>query len=185
MSHLRPPLGPRDHVQGNPAAPLELVEFGDFECPYCGQAYPVVKLLQRALGDDLLFAWRHFPLSQVHPHALRAAAAAEAAGLQDRFWEMHDILFEHQDALEDADLLGYAAALGLDVERFARDLDSDEVAEKVRADFLSGARSGVNGTPTFFVNGERYEGSWEPHVFLQYLRELRDAVAAQVPPEPP
>jgi len=142
-------------MQGNPHAPLSLVEYGDYECPYCGRAYRIVKALQEALGDELLFAWRNFPLSQVHPHALRAAAAAESAGLQDRFWEMHDMLFEHQDALDDAHLLAYAELLGLDVERFARDLDSDGIAERVRADFLSGARSGVNGTPTFFVNGKR------------------------------
>ena len=172
MSKLRPPLGPQDHVQGNPDAAIELIEYGDFECPYCGRAHRIVKVLQEALGGDLLFAWRNFPLAQVHPHALRAAAAAEAAGLQGRFWEMHDMLFEHQDALEAADLLAYAEALGLDMERFAADLDSDEVADRVRADFLSGARSGVNGTPTFFVNGERYDGSWELDAFLAYLRVL-------------
>ena len=172
MSKLRPPLGPQDHVQGNPDAAIELIEYGDFECPYCGRAHRIVKVLQEALGGDLLFAWRNFPLAQVHPHALRAAGAAEAAGLQGRFWEMHDMLFEHQDALEAADLLAYAEALGLDMERFAADLDSDEVADRVRADFLSGARSGVNGTPTFFVNGERYDGSWELDAFLAYLRVL-------------
>jgi len=182
MSELRPPLGPQDHVQGNPNAPIRLVEYGDYECPYCGRAYRIVKALQEALVDDLLFAWRNFPLSQVHPHALRAAAAAEAAGLQDRFWEMHDMLFEHQDALDDAHLLAYGELLGLDVERFARDLDSDEVAERVRADFLSGARSGVNGTPTFFVNGERYDGSWEPDAFLESLRDL---LAEPASPESP
>jgi len=173
MSKLRPPLGPRDHVQGSPGAPIELVEYGDFECPYCGRAYLVVKAMKEALGDDLLVAFRDFPLSQVHPHALRAAAAAEAAGLQDRFWEMHDVLFEHQDALEDDDLMAYAKALGLDLERFAADLESDEVAERIQADFLSGARSGVNGTPTFFVNGERYDGSWEPDALLASLRRVR------------
>ena len=177
MSQLRPPLGPQDHVQGNPRAPIRLVEYGDYECPYCGRAHRIVKALQEALGDDLLFAWRNFPLSQVHRHALRAAAAAEAAGLQDRFWEMHDMLFEHQDALDDADLLAYAEVLGLDVERFAGDLDSVGIAERVRADFLSGARSGVNGTPTFFVNGERYDGSWDPDTFLEYLRDLRSEAA--------
>ena len=182
MSQLRPPLGPRDHVQGNPDAPIRLAEYGDYECPYCGRAYRVVKALQEALGDHLLFAWRDFPLSQVHPHALRAAAAANAAGLQDRFWEMHDMLFEHQDALEDARLLAYAKLLGLDLERFAGDLDSDEIAERVRADFLSGARSGVNGTPTFFVNGERYDGSWEPNAFLEFLRDL---LAEPASPESP
>jgi protein-disulfide isomerase len=182
MSQLRPPLGPRDRVQGNPDAPIRLAEYGDYECPYCGRAYRVVKALQDALGDHLLFAWRDFPLSQVHPHALRAAAAADAADLQGRFWEMHDMLFEHQDALDDAHLLAYAKLLGLDLERFARDLDSDDVAQRVRQDFLSGARSGVNGTPTFFVNGQRYDGSWEPDDFLESLRDL---LAEPASPESP
>ena len=165
-------------MQGNPQAPISLTEYGDYECPYCGRAYLVVKALQQALGDDLVVAFRNFPLTQVHPRALRAAQAAEAAGLQDRFWEMHDLLFEHQDALEDEDLLRYAADCGLDLEKFVEDLDSEVVTARVKSDLLSGARSGVNGTPTFFVNGERYEGSWEPAVFLDYLTQLAQGASA-------
>ena len=172
MSRLRPPLNAQDHLLGRPDAPIQLVEYGDYECPFCGRAYLSVKAVLRAMGDDVLFAFRNFPLSQVHPHALRAAQAAEAAGLQDRFWPMHDLLFQNQQFLEDGHLLRYAGLIGCDVDQFAQDIDSEEVAEKVRSDFLSGARSGVNGTPTFFINGERYEGSWEPQVLLSFLQEL-------------
>jgi len=174
MSRLRPPLNAQDHVQGRHDAPIQLVEYGDYECPFCGRAHLIVKAV-RAMGDDLVFAFRNFPLSQVHPHALRAAYAAEAAGLQDRFWPMHDLLFENQQFLEDEHLFRYAGLIGCNLDQFAEDIDSDGVAEKVRSDFLSGARSGVNGTPTFFINGERYEGSWEPEVLLSVLQELRGA----------
>lgn len=173
MTTLKVPLGPQDHVQGNPQAPIQLVEYGDYECPFCGQAYLVVKAMQRALGDELLFAFRNFPLTQVHPRAFPAACAAEAAGQQDAFWPMHDILYENQPALEDEDLLAYAKEIKLDLAQFEEDIASKPVAERVRADFLSGARSGVNGTPTFFVNGLRYDGSWQPDVFLAFLNELR------------
>jgi protein-disulfide isomerase len=169
---LKPPVGPNDHVQGNPRAPIELVEYGDYECPFCGQAYSAVKAVQEALGDDLKFVFRNFPLSQVHPHALPAAQAAEAAALQGRFWEMHDVLFEHQDMLAEPYFFRYAEALGLDMERFARDYASPEIAAKIRADFLSGARSGVNGTPTFFVNGEAYHGSWAQQDLVDALSSL-------------
>jgi len=174
MSRLRPPLNAQDHVQGRHDAPIQLVEYGDYECPFCGRAHLIVKAV-RAMADDLVFAFRNFPLSQVHPHALRAAHAAEAAGLQDRFWPMHDLLFENQQFLEDEHLFRYAGLIGCNLDQFAEDIDSDEVAEKVRSDFLSGARSGVNGTPTFFIDGERYEGSWEPEVLLSVLQELRGA----------
>jgi protein-disulfide isomerase len=169
VSRLRPPLSAKDHLRGNPDARVTLVEYGDFECPHCGRAHPIVNALLEALGDELLFAFRNFPLSQVHPHALRAAQAAEAAGLQGAYWEMHDLIFENQESLEDEDLIRYAAECDLDLDRFARDIESEPVAEKIRADFLSGARSGVNGTPTFFVDGERYDGSWELPAFLAYL----------------
>ena|SRR5947207_148309 len=175
---LKPPVGPHDHVQGNRDAPIELVEYGDYECPFCARAYWSVKAVQEALGDDLRFVFRNFPLAQVHPHAIPAAQAAEAAGLQDRFWEMHDILFEHQDMLGETNLFRFAEALGLDMQRFARDFASPEVAATIRADFLSGARSGVNGTPTFFVNGERYNGSWASQDFVAALSSLASNVAA-------
>jgi len=173
MSRLRPPLNAQDHIQGRPDAPIQLVEYGDYECPFCSRAHSIVKAMQRAMGDDLLFAFRNFPLSQVHPHALGAAQAAEAAGLQGRFWQMHDLLFDNQQFLEEEHLFRYARLAGCDPDQFGEDIDSEEVVEKVRSEFLSGARSGVNGTPTFFINGERYEGSWEPEVLLSVLQELR------------
>ena len=168
---LTQPVGPSDHVTGPDDAPVTLVEYGDFECPYCGMAHPIVERAQRELGSHLRFVFRHFPLGEVHPHARLAAQAAEAAAAQGRFWEMHDMLFEHQDALEPDDLAGYAKALGLDTKQFARDLEGGTYANRVRDDFRSGVRSGVNGTPTFFVNGERYDGSWaNEEAFLLALR---------------
>jgi protein-disulfide isomerase len=161
---LTPPVSERrDHVIGPPKAPITLVEYGDYECPYCGRAHPAVKEVRRQLGNELRFAFRHFPLTRVHPHAERAAEAAEAAAAEgaQKFWLMHDLLFEHQDALEDADLLLYADAIDLDVERFARELALGTYAGRVREDFLSGVRSGVNGTPTFFINGRRHDGGYD------------------------
>ncbi len=172
MSRLHPPLGPGDHVQGPADARITLAEYGDYECPYCGEAYPIVKGLQRELGGDLRFAFRNFPLAQAHPNATRAAQAAEAAGLQHKFWEMHDLLYENQDKLDDRHLRQHAHRLALDLDRFDRDIDSAGVVAKVRSDFLSGARSGVNGTPTFFVNGERYDGNWASREFLAHLVAL-------------
>ena len=156
---LSQPVTNRDHIIGPATAAVTLVEYGDFECPYCGMAHPIVKDILRYFENQLRFAYRHFPLSRVHPHAESAAEAAEAAGAQGSFWPMHDLLFEHQDALEDRDLLTYAAALDLDLERFAAELEAGVHTARVRADFLSGVRSGVNGTPTFFINGARYDGS--------------------------
>ena len=162
MSRLTMPLDERrDHVRGDPDAPVELVEYGDYECPYCGLAHPIVQELERRIGQLFKFAFRHFPLAQVHPHARNAAYAAEAAGMQGRFWEMHDILFDNQQNLTDRDLLAYAQALGLDIRQFIADMGSQEVAQKVRDDFMSGVRSGVNGTPTFFIDGQRHDGSYQ------------------------
>lgn len=174
MSRLVPPVSEGDHAAGSDAAPVTLVEFGDFECPHCGRAYPIVKQIQKVMGPDLRFVFRHFPLRQSHPHAERAAEAAEAAGAQGKFWGMHDLLFENQDSLEDSDLVGYAAALGLDVARFTAELESDVHADRVRKDFRSGARSGVNGTPTFFINGLRYDAPWD----LPTLSSAIEAAAA-------
>ena len=161
MSGLTPPVSAADHVAGPTDAPATLVEYGDYECPYCGEAYPIVKAAQKALGDRLRFVFRNLPLGQIHPHARQAAQAAEAAAAQGKFWEMHDLLFENQHALEEADLLRYAGMLKLDVERIARELKAQTFAKKVRDDFRSGIRSGANNTPTFFINGERYDGSWQ------------------------
>ncbi len=167
---LTSPVGPRDHRQGSAQAPLTLVEYGDYQCSYCGQAYPLIKAAQRALGADLQFVFRNFPLADAHPHAQAAALAAEAAALQHKFWEMHDALYEHQGALGTAHLLGYANELGLNAEQFKIDLQQPALATKVAADFESGIRSGVNGTPSFFVNGHKYDGSWEGPALTQYLK---------------
>jgi len=158
---LTPPVSSRDHAQGPADAPVTLVEYGDYECPHCGRAYPIVKAVQRRLGPKLRFVFRNFPLTSSHPNAAHAAEAAEAAGAQGRFWEMHDALFEHQTALDDESLARYAAAIGLDRARFERELASGTYEARVREDFASGVRSGVNGTPTFFIDGRRYDGSWD------------------------
>jgi protein-disulfide isomerase len=166
QAHLTLPVGERDHVQGPAAAPVTLVEYGDFECPYCGQAYPIVKALQERLGDRVRFVFRNFPLTNAHPHAEHAAEAAEAAGAQGSYWQMHDWLYEHQGALDDAQLEQYAADVGLDVERFDREMEAERYQPRVREDFLSGVRSGVNGTPTFFINGARHDDSYDLEVLL-------------------
>jgi len=170
-AELTPPVSALDHAIGPDDAPVTLVEYGDYECPYCGMAHPVVKAAQHELGNQLRFVFRNFPLAEAHPHARIAAQAAEAAGAQGRFWEMHDLLFENQNALEPQDLVGYARSLGLDIPQFERDLEAGTYAKKVRDDFRSGVKSGVNGTPTFFVNGERYDGSWaNKEAFISALR---------------
>jgi protein-disulfide isomerase len=170
---LTPPVGERDHAAGPDDAPVTLVEYGDYECPYCGMAHPIVQKLQAALGKQLRFVFRNFPLNEAHPHARMAAQAAEAAGAQGKFWEMHDMLFEHQDALDRDDILGYAKSIGVDAARLAHELDSEIYEKHVREDFRSGVKSGVNGTPSFFINGERYDGSWaNQEAFLGTLREV-------------
>jgi Na+/H+ antiporter NhaA len=150
----------RDHYRGPIDAPVTIVEYGDFECPYCGRAEPVVRELLREFGD-VRYVWRHLPLSDVHPHAQLAAEAAEAAGAQGAFWEMHDLLFQHQDALRPADLVGYSEQLGLDVERFTHELREHAGAAQVAEDVDSADLSGVSGTPTFFVNGRRHHGAYD------------------------
>jgi protein-disulfide isomerase len=155
------PVGPRDHAQGPTSATLTLVEYGDYECPYCGRAYPIVKAVQKRLGAKLRFVFRNFPLAEIHPHAENAALAAEAAGELGKFWEMHDALFENQRSLGQSQLASYAEALGLDAGAFSKQLHSQPLIERVREDFMSGVRSGVNGTPTFFINGHRFDGSWD------------------------
>lgn len=162
MSKLVQPVGANDHVLGPSVAAVTLVEYGDYECPHCGHAYPVVEEVLRHLGHEVRFAFRHFPLSQLHPRALMAAQAAEAAGAQGEFWRMHQMLFENQEALEPDDLLAYAQAVGLETTRFARELRDEVHLPKVQADFRSGVRSGVNGTPTFFINGARFDLPWAP-----------------------
>lgn len=157
---LSEPVSPdRDHIRGPQQAPVTLLEYGDFQCPFCGAAHPVVEAVRATMGDSLSFAFRHFPLTTVHPYALSAAEAAEAAGAQGYFWEMHDLLFEDQSHLEIGDLIARARALNLDLEEFTAALASEAFDDRIQADFLSGVRSGVSGTPTFFVNGVRYGGA--------------------------
>jgi protein-disulfide isomerase len=168
-STLRLPVGDRDHRQGPADAPLTLVEYGDYECPYCGEAYPIVKRVQQALGDNLQLVFRNFPLTSAHPHAQQAAEAAESAGAQGKFWEMHDALYEHQTDLATDGLLRIGESIGLDVTTLRNDLASGKFEDRVYEDFMSGARSGVNGTPTFFINGVRYDGSWDYDTLLAVL----------------
>jgi len=161
----------RDHIQGPADAPVTLVEYGDYECPYCGAAYPIVKEVQARMGDRLRFVFRNFPITTSHPHAEQAAEAAEAAEAQERFWEMHDVLYENQRHFEDENLGAYAEQLGLDVERFGNELAEHVHAPRVREDFMSGVRSGVNGTPTFFINGVRHDDSYELETLLAALEQ--------------
>jgi protein-disulfide isomerase len=169
MAQLSLPVGERDHIAGASDSPIVLVEYGDYECPHCGHAYPIVKKIQKTLGSKLAFVFRNFPLADAHPHAEMAAEAAEAAGKLGSFWAMHDIIFEHQTHLDNAHLVQYAAQIGVDEQKFLDLLERRTEAGRVRQDFISGARSGVNGTPTFFINGVRYDDSWEYERLLQAL----------------
>jgi protein-disulfide isomerase len=168
-----------DHIRGPREAPVTLVEYGDFECPYCGQAEPIVRDLLADYGD-LRYVWRHLPLTDVHPHTQMAAEAAEAAGAQGKFWEMHDLLLEHQDALRPKDLVGYAEQLGLDTERFRDDLRTHKWAWRVARDVESAELSGVSGTPTFFINGRRHEGAYDEASLANAVKaaKARSLVAA-------
>jgi len=159
----------RDHIQGPAEAAVTLVEYGDYQCPYCGAAYPIIKEVQARMGESLRFVFRNFPISTSHPHAEQAAEAAEAAAHQGRFWDMHDLLYENQSRLGEEDLRSYAKELELDVPTFDRELAEHVHAERVREDFMSGVRSGVNGTPTFYVNGARHDGSYEIETLLAVL----------------
>ena len=166
------PVGKHDHIRGPENAPVTLVEYGDYECPYCAAAHLIVKEAQKVMGDNLRFVFRHFPLTQIHPHAEAAAEAAESAGARHRFWEMHDLLYENQQMLDPEHLLGFAEQLGLDTARFARELQRHVHHDRVREDFTSGVRSSVNGTPTFFINGLRHDGSWELGSLLKALESV-------------
>jgi protein-disulfide isomerase len=178
MTHnkLTLPLGGRDHTLGSANAPVTLLEYGDYECPHCGAAYPIIEALRKELGDVLHFAYRHFPLAEMHRHAQVAAEAAEAAGAQGKFWDMHNALFTHQNALDNAHLVRNAGSIGLDTEVFRHQLETHAHAERVREDFMSGVRSGVNGTPTFFINGVRYDGSHDFETMFEVLTEAANAV---------
>ena len=161
MSKLSVPVGSEDHRQGDLDAAFTLVEYGDYECPSCGQAYPIVKRLQKHFGKRLLFVFRNFPLSQMHPHAESAAETAEFAGAHDKFWEMHDLLYENQDRLGDRLLEELTQKVHLDPAQLREALETREFQPRVRADFAGGVRSGVNGTPTFFIDGIRHDGPYD------------------------
>lgn len=164
------PVGPEDHVRGPATAPVTLVEYGDFECPSCGYAYPILKDLQHTLGDGLRFVFRHFPVVTAHPHAQRAAEAAEWAATSGRFWEMHDWLYEHQDTLDDVHLVGAARELGLDPDGLVRAWADHTFVPRIKRDFLAGIGMGLQGTPSFFVDGVRYRGATERDELLAALR---------------
>ena len=172
-STLASPITDEDHVHGQANAAITLVQYGDYECPYTRLSRHSVHQLQREFPDSLRFVFRHFPLEEIHPHARAAASAAEAATAQTDFWTMHEYLFEHQQALEDGDLKRYASELGLDADRFDRDRGSPEVEERIDRDVTSGELSGVQGTPTFYVNGIRHDGGYD-------LESLRSAIIVQL-----
>jgi protein-disulfide isomerase len=169
-AHLKLPVDPeRDHIQGPDTAAVTLLEYGDYECSYCGQAYSIVKHAQQRLGPRLRFVFRNFPLTEIHPHAAHAALAAEAAGALGKFWEMHDALYEHQRSLGDHHLRELAVSIGLDGDAVLEAVQQETFAERVREDFMSGVRSDVNGTPTFYINGFRHDGSWDEEALLAAL----------------
>lgn len=164
MSKLKTPVSDKDQQTGNLEAPITLVEYGDYQCPHCGHAHPLLKRLLKEKGKTFRFVFRNFPLQESHPAAFMAALAAEAAGKQDKFWEMHDIIFENQQDLHGNSFTHFAENIGLDLQQFAKDWEGPEQVAKVEGDFESGIRSGVNGTPSFFVNGEKlntYDGTYE------------------------
>jgi protein-disulfide isomerase len=170
---LKIPVTSKDHLQGDAQAPVLLVEYGDYQCPYCGQAYPIVKQVQRHFGDKLGFVFRNFPLNEMHPHAEIAAEAAEFAAAHEQFWTMHDQIYENQQSLSPELLLSLVEALGLSADELSAALQDRKYRPKVREDFAGGVRSGVNGTPTFFINGKRHDGAFE-------FRDLVAAIESEV-----
>jgi protein-disulfide isomerase len=175
---LRVPVTPLDHIKGPANAPVTLVEYGDYECPFCGAAHPIVQAVLKRFGKKLRFVFRHFPMSQIHPFAESAAQSAEYAGAQGKFWEMHDGLYENQENLGVPLLFALTRALGLPEDGLREALLSEEYAPKVRSDFLGGVRSGVNGTPTFFINGQRHDGSWADDDLVDAIEASLHAAAS-------
>ena len=166
---LKPDIGPADHTQGNEQAAIKLVEYGDYQCPHCAKAYFVIKEIQSTFGDQILFVFRNFPLQESHRYANIAAQAALAAGKQGKFWDMHNALYENQEHLNDDFIDHIADKLGMDIEQFEKDLYSDEIIDSVENDYESGVKSGVHGTPSFFVNGIKFDGGAED--LLKVLKE--------------
>jgi protein-disulfide isomerase len=170
QTRLAVPVGERDHSQGPATAAIILVQYGDYECPYTRLSTTIVRAIQQQLGEQLRFVFRNFPLTEIHPHALHAALAAEAAATQGKFWQMHDYIFHHQHTLEDADLEQFAKAVGLDLQQYARALADQRALARIEEDVEGGERSGVQGTPTFFINEVLYRGSWEQDALLAALQ---------------
>jgi len=170
MAKLRVPVTQLDHILGDDNAPVTVVEYGDYECPHCGHAYPIIKALQKRFGKQLRFAFRNFPLREIHPYAEAAAETAEFAATHGKFWEMHDLIFENQNSLSEQMLGGLVESLTLDRQALTVALRSGAFAERVRRDFSGGVRSGVNGTPTLFINDQRHDGDFE-------LETLRQAIS--------
>ena len=173
MASLKTPVGTSDHIQGDADAPIVLVEYGDYECPHCGHAHPIVKRVQKHFGAKLAFVFRNFPLNQIHPNAETAAEAAEFAGAHERFWEMHDGIFENQQAIGLPLLFELAERLALPVPDLRVALETQQFEPRVREDFRGGVRSGVNGTPTFYINGHRHDGPFE-------LEDLVEAIERRI-----
>ncbi len=164
----------RDHIEGPVKAALTLVEYGDYQCPYCGAAYPEVKKVQKELGSELRFVFRNFPLTNIHEHAMNAAETAEAASAQGKFGPMHDFLYEHQAKLGDPSVaLAYAKKLGLDSQKFEREITQHVYQKRIKDDFMGGVRSGVNGTPTFYVNGVRHDGDAIAKALIEGLNQTK------------
>jgi len=169
MSTLKPEVGSNDHITGAPSAAITIVEFGDYQCPHCAHAYPIIKEIEQTFGDQIRFVFRHFPLQEAHEFAFQAALAAEAASLQNKFWEMHDAIYDNQYRLSDDLFQELAETIGLDIEQFEKDIQTEAVKQKVEDDFESGVRSGVNGTPSFYVNETKFDGG--PEDLFQMLKE--------------
>jgi protein-disulfide isomerase len=176
---LRVPVSEKDHMQGSPDAPCTVLEYGDYECPHCGYAHPIVKRVQKYFGKKLRFVFRNFPLAEMHPHAESAAEAAECAGAHGKFWQMHDALFEHQEDLGGALYSKLAEQFGLSAQELLKAVENHEYLERVKADFSGGVRSGVNGTPTFFMNGKRHDGGFDYQDLVDAIqRTLESAKSA-------
>jgi protein-disulfide isomerase len=176
MPGLKPPFGEADHFKGNSKSPVQLLEYGDFQCPHCGAAHPIIQQIEKKYGSRLVFIFRHFPLAESHPFAQIAAVASEAAARQGKFWEMHDLIYENQAGLNNEYLLELAKVLHLNMKTFQTDLADRELFEKVESDFESGIISGVNGTPSFYINGNKYNG---PNTFQSLANALELAIISR------
>jgi protein-disulfide isomerase len=174
MSSLAVPVSEEDHAQGSPRAAVTLLEYGDYQCPFCGQAYPIIKDVQAATGRKLRFVFRNFPLTQAHPYAELAAEAAESADVEGKFWEMHDALFENQAMISEDAVMEIARKLGLNLSRFVEDIRTRKFMNHVRKDFMGGVKSGVNGTPCFFINGKRHDGPWDYETLSNSLASFEE-----------